>query len=98
MLVKRFSCAPKRKDGELVVKNGLAITPQKMFEMAKRGIPVTTANAADMEKFGEANPSWEIPIDRVRGVDVATMWEQSSVIRNKLQNNYRTKVKELKSK
>lgn len=67
---------------DLPVKSGLALTPQQMYEMSKRGIPISTSNC-DMKDFGEESPSFEIPLDRMRGIDVATMWENSQVIKNK---------------
>lgn len=82
---------------DMPVKCGLAITPQQMFEMSKRGIPISTANC-DLKDFGEETPSFEIPLDRMRGIDVATMWEHSQVIKNKAALKHAEYVKSKKDK
>lgn len=71
----------------LPVYGNQVVTPSKMLEMAKNGIPISGQNMAfNPEKDGEKNPSWELPLDRLRGVDPATMWEHSQIIKQKARN------------
>lgn len=79
---RRFALARFDSAIDIPVKSGLALSPQQMFEMSKRGVPISTSNC-DMKDFGEESPTFDIPLDRMRGVDVATMWEHSQVIKNK---------------
>lgn len=76
-------CKIQRKPDELPVKDGLAITPSDMFRMQQQGLPISTANSAS-QYTGEKNPSWDIELDRLRGVDVADMWQASKTIHEKV--------------
>lgn len=96
--MKKFTCSPRRKEGELITKNGLSYTPAQMYELAKRGVPITSANVLESSQFGEKNPSFEVPLDRVRGVDPATMWEHSKRIKDKSTELYNKKKSEFKSR
>lgn len=73
----------KRKEDELPVKDGLAITPSDMFRMQQQGLPISTANSAAGYR-GEKNPSWDVELDRVRGVDAADLWQASKTIHEKV--------------
>lgn len=75
--------SPKRKENELPVYGNLVVTPAKMMEMQEKGIPISAQNMAYSPADGEANPSWDLPLDRLRGVDPAQMWEESQVIKQK---------------
>lgn len=73
-----------RREDELPVYGDLVVTPNKMLEMAERGIPISGQNMAfDPAKDGQHNPSWNLPLDQLRGVDPATMWENSQIIKQK---------------
>lgn len=76
-------CNIKRRPDELPVKDGLAITPSDMFRMQQHGLPISTANSAK-GYTGEKNPSWDIEMDRLRGVDVADLWQESKTIHEKV--------------
>lgn len=83
-LPRKVSCSPKRKETELPVYGNLVVTPSKMLEMAERGIPISTNNIAfNPSTDGEKNPSWDLPLDRLRGIDPAEMWEQSQIIKQR---------------
>lgn len=73
----------KRASHEIRVKNGLAVTPSEMMKLAERGIPVS-AQSFGVFNDGESNPSWDIPLDRQRGVDAATLWQNEKDIKQKL--------------
>lgn len=86
----------KRNSEDQPVKGGLAVSPAHMMSLAERGIPISTANDAAFYD-GEPNPSWNLPLDNQRGVDINDMWNLSRDVRNKLKSAYR-KVKENQSK
>lgn len=65
-------------------QNGLALTPAEMRVMASRGIPVSSTVNEALFYDGESNPSWLIPIDRVRGVDLTDVWNASMDAKKKL--------------
>ena len=80
-----------RRDNEIVVKNGLSITPAQMMKMAEHGIPVSASNEG-MFNDGVENPDWNVPIDRCRGVDPAQLRQASKDIRNKVKSAHHTDV------
>jgi hypothetical protein len=41
---------------------------------------------------GEVNPSWTVPIERDRGVDVADVWQAQQESRSKLRNAHRLDI------
>lgn len=67
------TCNCSRKSDFLAVRPNLAVTPAQMLELAKGGIPVSGPNVHNFFD-GVANPSFDVPLDRQRGVDIADMW------------------------
>ena len=63
-----------------------------MMAMAEKGIPVTGANVPNLSD-GETNPSWDIPLDKVRGVDVAQLWQESRTIKEKVKRSHYNDVR-----
>lgn len=89
----RITATCKRKKTELPVKSGLAVTPAEMSKLAEEGIPISS-NTLGMSFYeGDGSKSWDIPLERVRGVDVAEMWTQSRTIKEKMLNAHRNDVK-----
>lgn len=85
---------PKRMDGEPIVQNDLAVTPSQMVQMMSDGIPITTQNLHPELFFdGDTNPSFEIPIDQQRGIDVADCWEASQDIRARAKKGLKNDIK-----
>ena len=82
------TCAPVPKGTFPKVQPNMAVTPSQMMEMAAHGVPVSLQNAANFND-GEVNPSWDVPAERVRGVDMADLWQ--------LQQSSRAKLKEAKA-
>lgn len=72
----------RRKKGETVVQNGLAVTPSDVLRMAESGIPASAQMNAQMID-GHTGSDWNIPIEERRGVDIATLWQESHNIREK---------------
>ncbi|UPW41258.1 hypothetical protein [Sigmofec virus UA08Rod_4686] len=69
----------------------LAITPSRMAQLADDGIPVSSALMSVTSNDGELNPSWHIPIDQMRGVDIATVWNAQLSARENITKNVRLK-------
>lgn len=65
------------------VRPNLAVTPAQMFEMAAHGVPISLQNASNFHD-GDTNPSWTVPPERVRGVDMADLWQMQQSSRAKL--------------
>lgn len=76
----------KRSRGDISVQPGLALTPSQMQNMSERGIPVSSQNLEGVYYDGDTRPSWDVPLDQQRGVDVATMWQRRKDIAAKLRN------------
>lgn len=80
----RKFASPKRMEGESVVQNNLAVTPSQMYEMTKNGQPISTQMLNENLFFdGVPNPSWDLPMDLRRGVDVVDCWNASKDAKNK---------------
>ena len=88
---KQVFATCQRKEGELITKGGQAYTPAQMYQMAKQGIPVSSANCPTMQD-GEPNPSWDITLERIRGVDPADLWQAQQDIRRKVKSAHRNDV------
>lgn len=73
-------------------KPNLAVTPGQMFEMAAHGVPISLQNAANFTD-GEVNPSWDVPAEKVRGIDMADLWNLEQSSREKLKKG----IKEAKA-
>lgn len=77
-------CTCRRERNEKPVQGDLALTPSQMFNMMQEGIPIT-AQEQNKNNFydGDTNPSFELPLDQQRGVDIADCWNASVSIRKK---------------
>ena len=71
-----------RKQGEPVVQNGLAVTPSQVLQMAERGIAPTAQMNAQMID-GHTGSDWSVPLEEMRGIDIAQMWQESQEVRSK---------------
>lgn len=69
-----------RKDYEKT-KPGLALTPQQVAEMSKRGIPVSPMNVPFIDVAGDS--SWNIEPQFCRDMDMATAWEMEKASQRK---------------
>lgn len=76
----------KRSPKDLKVQNGLALTPSQMQNLSERGVPVSSQNLEGVYFDGDTRPSWDVPLDSQRGVDVATMWQRRKDIQAKLRS------------
>lgn len=82
-----------RLETEPVVREGLAYSPADMAKLTERGMPVNSLNNSQVHFDGEDNPSWFIGSERERFVDVADLWEQDQLIRDKARRAKRASVK-----
>ena len=84
--------SPKRKENEIVVKNGLAITPSRALQMSQSGVPVTGQNIQNFFPVGDQKTNWDLPLERTRGVDPADLWQKSREIKAKVYNAHKNDV------
>lgn len=77
----------KRKITEEKVQNNLAITPGEMYALAQQGKPITTHQLPD-DYFddGDARQTYDLPIDRIRGIDVIDCWNASKDAKSKIKS------------
>lgn len=90
------TCCPKRKENEVEPKQGLAYTPADMARMHAAGMPVNSANLVNQFYDGDKNPSFDVALERQRGVDPAEIWEASQTAKakiKKLGKNYKNSSK-----
>lgn len=80
--IRRKFAVCKRKIGEVVVQNGLAVTPSQVLKMAEQGIPASAQMNSRMID-GHTGSDWNVPLEERRGVDIAQMWQESQNIRSK---------------
>lgn len=73
---------------EPVVPN-LAVTPAQMSQMAARGIPIA-AQSLDSFVDGVSNPSYDLPIESQRGIDVVQVWDAQKSARKKIISAHQT--------
>jgi len=92
--IKRFS-RPRRKEGENVVQNDLAYTPSQMMQMAERGIAVSNQSIS-ADNFFDGVPvsesTFELPLDQMRGIDVADCWQAEKSIKKKAKKGLKTDI------
>lgn len=67
------------------VKQGLAYTPAMMDKMRVQGIPIQSNNLPE-ELFddGDKTNSYDVPLYRQRGIDVADVWIMEQESKSKL--------------
>lgn len=82
-----------RKSSDLPVKGDLAVTPAQMARMANNGVAISSQIAGSFND-GETNPSFELPISQVRGLDIVDFWEAEKIARKNVKDHI--KANELK--
>ena len=90
---RRYS-RPRRKEGESIVQNDLSYTPSQMMQMAEKGVAISTQNVnPDNFYDGDINSSFELGIDRLRGVDIADCWQAEQSIKKKAKNGLKNDIR-----
>lgn len=82
----------QRHSDEIAPKDGLALTPHQMELMHSKGVPISTSNFDSQYFDGDKSPSFDVPIDQQRGVDIAEVWNESVNARKKLSRRQSRKV------
>lgn len=70
-------------DGHIKAKPGLALTPAQIAKMSEQGIPITT-QMSDQFFDGTLNPSFDIPLEEQRGVDINDVWNASKTAKARI--------------
>lgn len=88
---------PRRHADESVVQNNLAYTPSQMMELAEKGIPINQGNIG-ADNFFDGVPigegTFDLPLERQKGVDVADCWQAAQSIRKKAKNGLKLDIKQ----
>lgn len=79
------------RDTEQVVREGQAYTPADMARLTEKGMPVNSLMTGKTFIDGEENPSYFVPAERGRHVDVCDLWEQHVTLRDKARAAARAK-------
>lgn len=74
---------------EIPVVGNLALTPTQMLKMQEKGIPISSHNFVNEYYDGDFNCSWDVPLDRQRGVDINDMWNHSENVKRGVKNQVR---------
>lgn len=73
----RFACC-KSTDSDPLVKNGLAITPRRLDELASQGIPISESTAASnndfIDGYSDKTLDFEPPHIYQRHADMISAW------------------------
>lgn len=85
-------CRCNRKEDEPVVKPGLALTPHEMEIMHSKGVPISSSSLDQQYYDGDTSKSFDIPIDRQRGVDISDVWNASKNAKRKLSKRQKSQV------
>lgn len=91
---KRKFAHCKRSFGDIPVQNGLSVTPSQMLKLAEQGVPVTSQNLESQFYDGDTRPSWDVPLDQQRGIDVATIWQRRKDISRRLHEGHQADVRD----
>lgn len=84
----RFSY-PKRMPNEPIVRNGLAVTPHQMLEMASHGVAVSAGNSSQFYDGSDNAKFSDLRMNDFRGIDVATLWEFSRDVKTKASDAFK---------
>lgn len=74
----------QRKDSDPVVQNGLAVTPQRMLELAEDGFAIGAQNSLNLTFEQRRDMDMSIPPERCRGFDIADGFQMQQEVRSKV--------------
>lgn len=66
-----------------VVKQGLSMSPSDVASMAQRGLAVSSQIDESLFYDGDSSPEIHVPLERLRGIDIAQAWEASQDAKKK---------------
>lgn len=81
---RKFACC-KRRIGEAIVQNDLAMTPSDVLKMAESGIPASAQMVSQMVD-GHLGSDWSLNLEDRRGIDIAQMWQESMDSRKRIKS------------
>lgn len=86
---------PRRRECESIVQSNLSYTPSQMMEMNEKGIAISNQSVNPEMFFDGVSEglSFELPIDRLRGVDVADCWQASTTAKKNAKTGLKNDVK-----
>lgn len=84
LITKTAIC--KRNEEDVPVQSGLALTPSQMMEMANHGVPISTQQLGNQYIDGKPNPSFDIPLDQQRGIDIGDIWQAAQTSKKKIRS------------
>lgn len=87
------TCCPRRQSDEVAPQDGLAYTVSDMASMLNSGMPISSQNMQLQATQGSNNPSWDVPLEYRRGVDVSEIWEAQQDSRHRVAKYYDSKKK-----
>jgi hypothetical protein len=77
---------PRTRNNDVVVRNGLAITPAQMEEMISRGIPVNANALPLLEVDAHSDKDFSVSPEFQRGASLNSTWNAQIDSRQKLQS------------
>lgn len=80
----RFGCHINPSE-HITVQEGLSMTPSQIARCTERGLAVSS-QIVDSELFvdGDESNDMSVPLERIRGIDVAEVWEAQQDARKRL--------------
>lgn len=81
-IVRPYTAKPSVND--IPINGKLAMTPSKMMKLAEQGIPISSQQLGGQFYDGDVKVTWDVPIDRQRGVDMNDMWNYEQTVRKKM--------------
>lgn len=73
-----------RRPDEMEVQSGLAMTPSQMYDMAQKGLPITTRNLGVTYDEGYSKLDFDPPLEYRRGVDLGDLYEARMDAKSKM--------------
>lgn len=77
----------------LPVQQGCSISPSEISTMHKRGLAISAQLNDELFYDGDDSRIIDVPIERLRGVDVNDIWNASQDAKKKLLNAHQNDVK-----
>lgn len=74
------------------VKQGLAMSPSQIASMTARGLAVSSSVDESLFFDGTEEHYGKVPIERIRGIDAAQVWEAQQTSRKKMMSAHRNDI------
>lgn len=90
----RVVCPRLNLEIDRLVQNNLGVTPAKMLELTKAGVPISPANLGLTYQDGVSKLDFVPPLEYQRGIDIGQLWEARQDSRDKFRKAYSKVVAE----